>query len=231
MTFAAGYVPVCPGSNGEAMVKYGLVPGDMGGKVTGFATGRETGGLVIGIGGVFVIGPMAPIAIRRQVVAVGVASIAVEVRMRALQRPILVMIKDSPLPGQGIAAMTGNTVGGEPGLLVIGILGGVVLLQVTTRAVPWSSGVDIIFMAIGTGGGLMLAFQGEGRMIHNRPCPGDGPVPMTALAIGGIPGLLVVGILSGVIIGQVAAHAVSRRTGIDVVFMTIAAGGGLMSAS
>jgi hypothetical protein len=63
MTFGTGDVPVGSRRNREAMVEYGLVPGDVGAEMAVFTGGGETGGLVVRVGGGVVIGFMAAVTI------------------------------------------------------------------------------------------------------------------------------------------------------------------------
>lgn len=68
------------------------------------------------------------------------------------------MRRHSPLPGNGPGAVTACTVGGIPGLLMIGILRGIVIVHMTIGAIGWSSCINTVFMTIGAGGGLMFSF-------------------------------------------------------------------------
>jgi hypothetical protein len=47
-------------------------------------------------------------------------------------------------------------------------------------------------------------------MIHGGPGPGIGSGAVTAFTIGGIPGLLMIGILGGIVVFQVAIAALGR---------------------
>jgi len=99
MTIAARDVPVVPGKDRELMTKYCLVPGHVGAVMAGVARGRKTGRLVIGCPGGVVILFMASVAIPGKVVSRGMAYIASQGFMGALQAPIQVVIKSRPGPG------------------------------------------------------------------------------------------------------------------------------------
>ena len=68
------------------------------------------------------------------------------------------MIGDRPLPGDGTGTVTGLTIRGIPGLLVIGIGSAVVIVLVTGHALGGCAGVDAVDMAIGACGGLVHSF-------------------------------------------------------------------------
>jgi hypothetical protein len=146
-----------PRINGELMVKYRLVPGHMAAEMTGFAGGGETGSHVIGISCGFVISPMTPVTIPGQIIAGRMATGAVQVGVGTLKGPILVMVENCSLPGYGIVAVAGDAVGGETGLLVVGVAGGVVIIPVTVHAIIGGSGVLAVGMASGAGCRCMIA--------------------------------------------------------------------------
>jgi len=65
-------------------------------------------------------------------------------------------------------------------------------------------------------------------MVGYRPLPGDGAGTVAALAVGGIPGLLVVGVGGGVVIVHVAARALGRGADVLTVLVTGGTCGGLV---
>lgn len=138
------------------------------------------------------------------------------------------MIGNSPQPCQGIGTMTALTIGGIPGLLMIGIGGIVVIAEVTVHAFGRGPGIDAVFMTIGTGGGFMFSFQRECRMIGYcaQPCQGVGAVAI--FTIGGITGLFMVGIGGIVVFVEVAIDAIGRGAEVNAVLVTIGASGGFM---
>ncbi len=107
---------------GELVIKYSLIPGEMGSEVTGVASGGKAGALVIGIGSTIIFLFMAAETIGRQIITCVMTAIAAQYTVRSFQSPELVMIKGGIGPGQGFGTMAGDTIGGEPGLLMIGVL-------------------------------------------------------------------------------------------------------------
>lgn len=100
--------------------------------------------------------------------------------------------------------MTGNTIGGEIRLLMIGVGGTIVFGGMAIVTDLRKSGVLPIFMAIGTYGGLMFPIQREFGMIDNGPGPGGGRRAMATLALGGIGRLLMIGVGGASIVQLVA---------------------------
>jgi len=138
------------------------------------------------------------------------------------------VIGDRPFPCDRIGTVAALAVGGIPGLLMIGIGGGVVIVPVAVHALGGGAEIDTIDMAIGTCGGLVFPFQGEARMIGYRPFPCDRIGTVAVLAVGGIPGLLVVGVGGGVVVVPVTVHAIGGGPGVDAVNMAIGTCGGLV---
>lgn len=157
VTIGTGQPGMVAGTDRKLVIEYRLLPGDMGGPVTGFAIGREARLLVIGVAAVFIVLAVTTITIGGQIVTLRMTGIAIQVGMRPLQPEKLVMIEHRPAPRDVFAAVAGHAVGGETGLLVIGVGGVVILLLMTTDTFPGQTRVLTAGVAIGTGSGLMPA--------------------------------------------------------------------------
>ena len=94
------------------------------------------------------------------------------------------MIGHRPFPGDGAGTVTGFTVRGIPGLLMIGARGSVIIVQVAVHALGGGAEINAVGMAIDACGGFVIPLQREYRMIGNRPLPCDGAGTVTALAVG-----------------------------------------------
>ncbi len=104
-----------PGVYGKTVIEYSLIPGDMGAEMARIAGGGETGGLVIGIGCVFIILSMTAITIGGQIITGLVTGVAIQWAVRPLQTPVLVMIEGGIAPCNRRCPMTGHTIGWESG--------------------------------------------------------------------------------------------------------------------
>jgi hypothetical protein len=107
--------------DGELMIKYSLVPGNVLREMTVLAGGGKSSSLMIRVFGVLVILLVATIAIGGQIIPGRMAFGAIQSGVRSPERPVLVMIKDCSFPGDSTGSMTGRAVGRKSGGLVIWI--------------------------------------------------------------------------------------------------------------
>ena len=141
--------------------------------------------------------------------------------MLAAQRKDQAVIERRPLPTASRSSMTGLAVGGEPGLLVIGIGRRLIIRQVTACTGGRGSRVLTVGMTESAVGDGMLATQRKDQaVIERRPLPTAGRSSMTGRAVGGEPGLLVIGIGRRLIIRQVTACTGRRGSRVLAVGMT-----------
>ena len=155
---------------------------------------------------------------RRAGISIGMAVFARDRSMRSRQWEIgFIMVKVGNR-GPGRFGVTGRTISAEAGLLVIGIGGGVVVIDVTTGA-----GIGCIGKAIGmaagaiVGDGGMSACQGINFIVDGKLC--RTPAWLCGVAgctIGAQAQLLMVGVSRLIEVGLVAAHTGGGRTGVAI---------------
>lgn len=125
------------------------------------------------------------------------------------------MLEYSPLPCDGPGTVTAFTIGGIPGLLVVGIGGIIVVIDMAARAFGRSAEIYAVLMTGGTGGGEMVSFQLEPGMLKYGTLPGKGFNPVTGGTVGGKPRVFMIGFFGVVVVSHVTGCAVGRKTGID----------------
>ena len=151
--------------------------------------------------------------------------------MLAAQRKDQAVIERRPLPTAGRSSMTGRAVGGEPGLLVIGIGRRLIIRQVTACTGGRGSRVLAVGMTeSAVGDGMLAAQRKDQAVIERRPLPTAGRSSMTRRAVGRETGLLVIGIGRALIIRQVTACTGGRCSRVLAVGMTESAVGDGMLA-
>jgi len=91
-----------------------LGPQNVGGKVTEDTVGRESGCLMVGIGGGVVVLGMTTVALAGQIGSGYMTLGAVEAGMSTLKGPNGTMIEVGSFPGLSGGAVTGLAIGGEP---------------------------------------------------------------------------------------------------------------------
>jgi hypothetical protein len=111
-----------------------LRPGGMGRVMTGVAGRGKSGCLVVGIGRVIVVSCVTTVAILGQVIALAVASVAIEGLMGTLERPVLGMIDVGILPAAGSVTVAGHAIRRKAGLGMVRVSGAVVIRKMAGNA-------------------------------------------------------------------------------------------------
>ena len=138
------------------------------------------------------------------------------------------MIGYRPLPGNGARTVAARAVGGIPGLLVVGVGGGVVIGHVAARALGRGADVLTVLVTGGTCGGLVGPVQREAGVIEGRPLPGKGLDAVAGRAVGGIARGVMVRVRRVVVVVPVTVNAIGRQVRIDPAAVTIGTTGGFV---
>ncbi len=140
------------------------------------------------------------------------------------------VIELGSLPGRRLIPVAGHAVRREPGFHVIRIRGCVEVFAMAADAVRGQALVDAVRVAVGTGGRLVAALEGEARVIELGSLPGRRLIPVAGHAVRREPGFHVVRIRGGVEVFAMAADAVRGQALVDAVRVAVGTGRGLVAA-
>ena len=119
------------------------------------------------------------------------------------------MIESRSLPTTRRRAVTTFAVRGESSLLVIRIRRALIIRQVTTRAIRRSTRVLPACVTERTVGHAVLTIERKNQVvIERRSLPARCRGAVTALAVGGEPGLLMTGVARRLVIREVATGTI-----------------------
>ena len=153
-----------------------------------------------------------------------VADLAIERTVRSLQREGLIVVEGRSLPTIGRRAVARLAVGRESRLLVVRIGGGVIVRSVAVDAARWGSRVLAIRMTQAAIGDPVLTVERPHQVvIEGGSQPARGGNSVAGLTVGRETRLLVVRIVGGLIVGQVAAGTGRGRSRVLAIRMTQAA--------
>ena len=213
----------CQGEFSRVVIELSAQP--LGGVMAELTVLRKTGREVIGAVGPLVILQVARNAIgaERRILPVGVAERTSDRSVCASQRKLRgAVVEGGSQPLRGVVAEL--TVLREAGRRVIRVVGSLIVLQVARITRGWQSGVLAARMALLACGRDVRAGQRKlgGAVIESRSLPLSGGVAkLTGLREAGCD---VIGTCGGLVVLQMAGHAIRTDVGVVAIGMALQAG-------
>ncbi len=191
--------------------------------MTALAGRRKSRCLMVGISCAVVIRRVTTVTILRKVIALAVASAAIEALMGALQRPELGVVKIRAFPALGPVSMADHAICGKTGLSMVRIVGVIVVIQMAGDTGLVGAGINAVLMTVRAGGLAMTSFENEFIVVKIRAFPALGTIAMAGHAIRREARVLMNRVGRAVIVIKMAVDACGGKAGVLAAFMTIQA--------